>query len=211
MSDEQYFARQPKSKSTLSPNGSSKRDQRITWRVGTTDLHLTTDSGVFSRHGIDAGSAILIEHAPPPPETGTFLDLGCGSGAMAITLATYSPQATVWAVDVNERAISLTARNAASNHCSNVHAVGPEGVPSDTTFDVIWTNPPIRIGKKELHILLSTWLSRLSDHGQAWLVVNRNLGSDSLVLWLREQGYEVARHTSKRGYRLISVAGRSGS
>jgi 16S rRNA G1207 methylase RsmC len=209
MSDEQYFARQPKSKSTLSPDGVSKRDQRITWRVGTTDLHLTTDSGVFSRQGIDAGTTVLIENAPPPPQHGTFLDLGCGSGALALTLATYSPQATIWAVDINERAISLTRRNAISNHCHNVRAVGPEGIPPDTTFDVIWTNPPIRIGKKELHKLLSTWLARLSAHGQAWLVVNRNLGSDSLVAWLKELGYDVSRHTSKRGYRVIRVAGRS--
>lgn len=209
MSDEQYFARQPKSKSTLSQDGATGRAQRITWRVATTELHLTTDSGVFSRHGIDAGTTVLIEHAPPPPPSGNFLDLGCGSGALAITLATLSPQATVWAVDVNERAISLTRRNATSNHCHNVHAVGPEGIPPDTTFNLIWTNPPIRIGKQDLHTLLSTWLSRLSDNGQAWMVVNRNLGSDSLVTWLSEQGYEVSRHTSKRGYRVICVAGRS--
>lgn len=209
MSDEQYFTRKPKSKSTLSHDGASKRDQRITWKVGTTDLHLTTDSGVFSRQGIDAGTAVLIENAPPPPATGTFLDLGCGSGALALTLATYSPGATIWAVDVNERAIELTRRNATSNRCHNVYAVGPEGVPPDTTFDVIWANPAIRIGKTELHTLLTTWLSRLSEHGQAWLVVNRNLGSDSLAAWLSEQGYEVSRHASKRGYRVICVAGRS--
>lgn len=211
MSDEQYFAKQPKCKSTLSPDGVSQRDQRARWKVGTIDLHLTTDSGVFSRRGLDTGTAVLIENAPAPPHTGTFLDLGCGSGALAITLATYSPQATVWAVDINERAISLTRRNATSNHCPNVHAVGPEGVPPDTTFDVIWTNPPIRIGKQDLHTLLSTWLSRLSENGQAWLVVNRNLGADSLATWLGDQGYKVSRHTSKRGYRVICVAGRSGS
>jgi 16S rRNA G1207 methylase RsmC len=76
MSDEQNFARQPKSKSTLSADGASKRDQRIIWRVGTTDLHLTTDGGVFSRHGIYAGTTLLIENAPPPPLHGTFLDPG---------------------------------------------------------------------------------------------------------------------------------------
>lgn len=211
MSDEQYFARKPKSKSILSPGGAPKRDQRITWKVGATQLHLTTDSGVFSRQGIDAGTSVLIENAPPPPQDGTFLDLGCGSGALAITLATYSPHSTVWAMDINERAISLTRRNAANNRCHNVHAVGPEGIPPDTTFDVIWTNPPIRIGKKDLHELLSTWLARLSTNGQAWLVVNRNLGSDSLVKWLRELGYDATRHTSKRGYRVIRVAGRSES
>ncbi|MEO8364279.1 MAG: methyltransferase, partial [Ilumatobacteraceae bacterium] len=125
--------------------------------------------------------------------------------------ATHSPEATVWAVDINERAISLTTRNAESNHVPNVHAVGPEGIPPDTTFDLIWSNPPIRIGKKELHNLLSLWLARLTEHGEAWLVVNRNLGSDSLVKWLKELGYDVERFTSKRGYRVIRVAGRSES
>ncbi len=211
MSDEQYFARQPKSKSTLSREGATKHDRRDTWKVGTTDLHLLTDSGVFSRHGIDPGTQVLIENAPPPPSSGTFLDLGCGSGALALTMATHSPEATVWAVDINERAISLTTRNAESNHIRNVRAVGPEGIPADTTFDLIWSNPPIRIGKKELHNLLSLWLVRLAEHGEAWLVVNRNLGSDSLVKWLKELGYDVERFTSKRGYRVIRVAGRSES
>ncbi|MFA5774368.1 MAG: methyltransferase [Ilumatobacteraceae bacterium] len=211
MSDEQYFARQPKSKSTLSRDGATNHDRRDTWRVGTTQLHLVTDSGVFSRHGIDPGTHVLIENAPHPPKTGTFLDLGCGSGALALTMATHSPMATVWAVDINERAVSLTRLNADSNHIRNVHAVGPEGIPADTTFDLIWSNPPIRVGKKELHNLLSLWLVRLAEDGQAWLVVNRNLGSDSLVKWLKELGYEVERHTSKRGYRVIRVAGRSES
>lgn len=211
MSDEQYFARQPKSKSTLSRDGATKHDHRDTWKVGTTELHLITDSGVFSRHGIDPGTQVLIENAQSPPKTGTFLDLGCGSGALALTMATHSPAATVWAVDINERAISLTRRNAESNHIRNVHAVGPEGIPPDTTFDLIWSNPPIRIGKKDLHNLLSLWLARLAEHGEAWLVVNRNLGSDSLVKWLKELGYDVERFTSKRGYRVIRVAGRSES
>ncbi|MEO5974095.1 MAG: methyltransferase [Ilumatobacteraceae bacterium] len=211
MSDEQYFARQPKSKSALKPGEALKSGQRITWKVGTTELHLITDRGVFSRQGIDAGTTVLIENAPPPPQHGTFLDLGCGSGVLAITMATLSPQATVWAMDINVRAISLTRRNAANNRCHNVHAVGPEGIPAGTLFDVIWTNPPIRIGKKDLHQLLSTWLARLSPEGQAWLVVSRNLGSDSLVDWLREHGYDALRHTSKRGYRVIRVAGRSES
>ena len=211
MSDEQYFARQPKSKSTLSRDGATKHDLRDSWRVGATQLHLITDSGVFSRHGIDAGTQVLIENAPTPPKTGSFLDLGCGSGALALTMATYSPAATVWAIDINERAISLTRRNAERNHIRNVHAVGPEGIPADTTFDLIWSNPPIRIGKKDLHKLLSLWLPRLAEHGEAWLVVNRNLGSDSLVKWLKEIGYDVARHSSKHGYRVIRVAGRSES
>jgi 16S rRNA G1207 methylase RsmC len=78
-------------------------------------------------------------------------------------------------------------------------------IDSDLTFDVIWSNPPIRIGKEELHRLLATWLSRLSKGATAWLVVNRNLGADSLSVWLSERGCNVDRATSKRGFRVLGV------
>ena len=51
-------------------------------------------------------------------------------------------------------------------------------------FNTIWSNPPIRIGKEALHELLLLWLPRLAPGGIAWLVVQKNLGSDSLQKWL---------------------------
>jgi 16S rRNA G1207 methylase RsmC len=88
---------------------------------------------------------------------------------------------------------------------SNVITCAPGEVDEHVRFDVLWSNPPIRIGKQELHKLLKTWLSRLSTNGEAWLVINRNLGSDSLAVWLIEQGYSVERLTSKRGFRVLRV------
>ena len=61
-----------------------------------------------------------------------------------------------------------------------MHAATADGIPDDVRFDLIWSNPPIRVGKAVLHELLRTWLPRLAPGGVAHLVVQRNLGSDSL-------------------------------
>ena len=201
MSDEQYFINQPRTGSTA---GTSKQ-KTAQLRVDDKILQVVLDSGVFARKGIDAGTMVLIDAAARPPVMGNFLDLGCGSGAIALTLAARSPKATVYAIDVNERAIALTASNAKVNNLSNITVLLPTSVPQDLRFDLIWSNPPIRIGKNELHALLQLWLSKLTETGEAWLVVNRNLGSDSLAVWLTSIGYQVDRLVSKQGYRVLRV------
>jgi 16S rRNA (guanine1207-N2)-methyltransferase len=173
--------------------------------VGGSVLTLRTDRGVFSHGRVDPGTAVLLRSAPPPPLEGTLLDLGSGSGVLALALARLVPRATVWAVDVNERARQLTAANAAANELPNVSVADPEGVPADVRFDLIWSNPPIRIGKPALHALLSTWLRRLSNDGRAVLVVQKHLGADSLQRWLIDEGWPTTRLASSRGYRVLQV------
>ena len=168
-------------------------------------LELATDAGVFSPGRLDPGTRLLLDEAPAPPPAGDLLDLGCGYGPIACVLARRSPGATVWAVDVNERALGLCARNAAAAGLSNVRCVTPEdpGVPARLAG--IWSNPPVRIGKAALHELLSAWLGRLAPGGQAYLVAGRNLGADSLHRWLAEQGWPVTRRAARSGYRLLQV------
>ena len=178
---------------------------------------MQTAGGIFSPDGIDKGTAVLLKHVPAPPETGTFLDLGCGWGPMALTLALHSPAATVHAVDVNQRALDLVRRNAAALGCA-VTALAPEDVPDHTTYDLIWSNPPIRVGKAVLHDLMTTWLPRLAPTaegrpgGTAYLVVQKNLGSDSLQAWLARTlpdlmgEVRVERHASSKGFRVLRVA-----
>ena len=151
-------------------------------------LTLTTDRGVFGYGQIDAGSKLLLLKAPPPPPTGNLLDLGCGVGTIALPLARRAPEATVWAVDVNSRARDLCAANAAANGITNVRVVAPDDVPDDLAFDCIWSNPPIRVGKKALHEMLLTWLERLRRRAYAVMVVHKHLGGDSLQRWLTEVG-----------------------
>jgi 16S rRNA (guanine1207-N2)-methyltransferase len=168
-------------------------------------LTLTTDRGVFGYGQIDTGSKLLLLKAPPAPNQGTLLDLGCGVGTLTIPLARRSPEATVWAVDINERARQLCVANAAANGANNIHVSAPADVPGDLRFDCIWSNPPIRIGKPALHDLLATWLSRLTPDGWAVMVVQKHLGADSLQRWLGEGGWTAERIASSSGYRLLRV------
>ncbi|MGZ4760746.1 MAG: class I SAM-dependent methyltransferase, partial [Acidimicrobiales bacterium] len=170
-------------------------------------LSLETDRGVFSAGGIDPGTKFLLLDAPAPPaDARHLLDLGCGYGPIALTLARRAPGARVWGVDVNERAVGLCARNAEAAGLDNVTAVtAAEGVPRDIRFDAIYSNPPIRVGKGVLHELLLEWLPRLGPDGHAYLVVQKHLGSDSLARWLGEQGWPTTRLGSRAGYRLLDV------
>ena len=170
------------------------------------DFELATDRGVFGARAIDVGTLILLKEAPPPPQVGDVLDLGAGYGPIAVTLARRSPDARIWAVDVNERAVELARANAASTGAANLTAATPAQVPADLKFDAIYSNPPVRVGKGPLHDLLLMWLPRLKSGAAAYLVVQRNLGSDSLAGWLGEQGFRVARLKSKKGYRILEVS-----
>ncbi|MGK2928285.1 MAG: class I SAM-dependent methyltransferase [Acidimicrobiales bacterium] len=166
------------------------------------DVDLESDRGTFSPGRIDPGTRFLLGSAPEPPSGGRLLDLGCGYGPIAVTLALLCPAAEVLAVDVNERSRALTARNADAVGVRNITVTAPDETP-EGTFDLIWSNPPIRIGKVALHELLGEWLQRLSVSGSAVLVVNRHLGADSLQHWLTEQGFPTERLASKKGYRLL--------
>lgn len=171
-----------------------------------TAFTMETDTGVFSRGHLDSGTSLLLRSDPPLASSGNLLDLGAGSGAMALAMARRSPGATVWAVDVNPRARQLCVRNATRNGLDNIRVVRPEEVPESVGFSTIWSNPPIRIGKTALHELLLTWLARLTHDGSACLVVQKHLGADSLQTWLTGQGHATERVVSKAGFRLLSVA-----
>ncbi|ERG62980.1 MULTISPECIES: class I SAM-dependent methyltransferase [Agrococcus] len=171
------------------------------------EREMVTAAGVFSGDRLDVGTAVLLDAVPAPPATGELLDLGCGWGPIAASLALRSPDARVWAVDVNARALSLVERNAELLSLSNVVPSAPERVPADIRFDAIWSNPPIRIGKQQLHELLESWLPRLAPGATAWLVVQKHLGADSLLRWLQERfdGFDVERAASRKTYRIIAV------
>jgi 16S rRNA G1207 methylase RsmC len=169
---------------------------------------LQTSAGIFSPDGIDKGTAVLLADVPAPSPTGNLLDIGCGWGPIALTMALKAPQATVYAVDVNERCIALTSDNAASLGLENVIAGTPESVDPELRFDTIWSNPPIRIGKDELHSLLKLWLPRLAPGGSAWLVVQKNLGSDSLQRWLAaelDESFTVTRESTSKSFRILKI------
>jgi 16S rRNA (guanine1207-N2)-methyltransferase len=197
---EHYFTARPGSADELRP---------LSVRLAGTDLDLVTAGGIFSPDRVDLGTQVLLREVPDPPADGDLLDLGCGWGPVSLSLALLSPGARVWGVDVNERSLDLLRRNAAAAGAGNVRAALPDDVPADVRFAAMWSNPPIRVGKSALHEMLLRWLPRLQPGASAYLVVQRNLGSDSLHRWLDEtlgpDGYAVSRHASAKGFRVLHV------
>lgn len=197
---EQYFSATPQSADVRHTVSVELRGHRVTAVVS---------HGVFSTSGLDKGTAVLLREAPTAPQTGEFLDLGCGWGPIALSLGLESPQAHVWAVDVNDRALELTRTNAQALGIPSITAVTAEALPQETTFDLIWSNPPIRIGKEPLHHLLLQYLPRLKANGRAYLVVQKHLGSDSLMTWLTGAlgtDFSVNRYAMAKGFRIIEIA-----
>ena len=196
MGDSHYFSASPSGK---------QRPGTVGLRVGDLNVELATDRGVFSPGELDFGTRYLLAEAPRPPQDGALLDLGCGYGPIAVALGRWSPQAPLWAIDVNSRALELCRANL-DRHGRPDAAVGTaDEIPDDVRFSAIYSNPPIRIGKAALHELLATWLSRLTIDGRAYLVVNKNLGSDSLARWLNQRGWPTTRLSSRRGYRILEI------
>lgn len=196
-----YFTKDPTSTSR-------RREFTVPGRTG--DIVLESESGVFSQHGLDKGTAVLLNHMarfghPRLAPGSTILDLGCGSGPLALTLASHHPDCQVIAIDVNDRARRLCQLNAERNHVTNIHVMSPDDVDSAMTFDLIWSNPPIRVGKDALHQMLSRWLNQLSLRGRAHLVVGKNLGADSLIAWLQNSGFLANKVASSKGFRIVEV------
>ena len=200
MSTEHYFSETP---------GSEYRLKEITVTISGREVTLTTAGGVFSPDHIDQGTAVLLDHLAEAPAGGDILDLGCGWGPIALALASHSPKSTVWAVDVNQRSLELTAANAKRMGLSNIKCVTPDQVPADLIFSGIWSNPPIRIGKDALHELLLNWLPRLQKDAEAYLVVQKNLGADSLHRWLESElpkEFNTIRVETSKSFRVLRVA-----
>ncbi len=197
MSDDHYFSADPTVAFRRAPVAAS---------VWGRDLTMTSGSGVFARGRVDVGTAVLFRETDPPSAGSTYLDLGCGYGVIGLALALARPEARVWGVDVNERAVLLAGENAVASGVGDRYAaVTPDDVPEDVRFDEIWSNPPIRIGKPALHDLLGTWLPRLAPGGRAVMVVGKNLGADSLQRWLDEQGWPTTRLASAKGFRVLET------
>lgn len=202
MSSDHYFSETPDSKF---------KPKEIRVEIDGKAVTVTTAGGIFSPDHIDQGTLVLLDHLDEVPPSGNILDIGCGWGPIALSLASRAPQATIWAIDVNQRSLDLTAANAARLGLKNIKVARPEDVPADVKFTGIWSNPPIRVGKDVLHEILRTWIPRLLESAEAYLVVQKNLGADSLQRWLEvemPEGFSTIRVDTAKGFRVLRVKNR---
>jgi len=202
MSDEHYFSQTP---------NTQFRPKEISAELDGREFTVTTAGGVFSPDHVDTGTKVLLDHLDQVPPSGNLLDIGCGWGAIALAMALHSPHATIWAIDVNDRSLELTTMNAARLGLTNLRVCRPEEVPADLEFSGIWSNPPIRVGKEVLHEILLTWLPRLEAEAEAYLVVQKNLGADSLHRWLEAElpaEFSTIRVDTAKSFRVLRVKNR---
>lgn len=189
-----------------SPTGPDIR-RRISATIFGRELTFATSAGVFAGQGLDRATAVLLREVDVPAGPVRIADVGCGWGPIAIGLALANPEARVDAVDVNDRALALCRENADYHGVADrVRVVRPDD--AGTGYDQIWSNPPIRIGKDALHALLLDWLPRLRPGGEAFWVVGKNLGADSLQAWLTDQGWPTQRLASAKGFRVLRTTAR---
>ncbi|MGI8522376.1 MAG: class I SAM-dependent methyltransferase [Nocardioides sp.] len=193
MTEEHYFTADPSVPFTREPFACEVWGHR---------LDLVSGTGVYSRGRLDVGTAVLLRETTPPT-AGHVLDLGCGYGVIGLAMLVASPGVTVTGVDVNERALLLARENAERLGVTDRYVATTPAAAGDATYDEIWSNPPIRIGKQSLHELLLRWLPRLAPGGRAVLVVGKFLGADSLQRWLGEQGWPTTRLASSKGFRVL--------
>ncbi|MBU1145037.1 MAG: methyltransferase [Firmicutes bacterium] len=156
---------------------SKKKD--IHFIINKNHYHMTSDSGVFSKSGLDFGTRTLLETILPTPYK-KVLDLGCGYGPIGIVLG------KVWhcsltMVDINVRAVELAQENV-KNHFLNAKVLQSDGFENvNDTFDLIVSNPPIRVGKKIIYQFFEDALTYLNEKGSLILVINKNQGALSAI------------------------------
>lgn len=167
----------------------------------------TSDSGVFSKKEVDFGSKLLIEEFKAPDVSGSFLDVGCGYGPIGLTLAKSFNERFVEMIDVNERAIELTKKNAEINKITNISVHQSDLFTSveKSDFAAILSNPPIRAGKKVVHQILEESYNRLVTGGELWIVIQKKQGAPSAIEKLESVFEEVEVVARKKGYHIIKA------
>jgi 16S rRNA (guanine1207-N2)-methyltransferase len=192
--DSHYYTHTPASES---------RPTQVTARVRGVELRLTTDSGVFSKRGIDFGTRLLIETVELP-DRGTMVDLGCGYGVVAATLGVVYPQTEWVLLDVNERAVELARQNTTALGARRrvLQSDGFAAVP-DLKADAILLNPPIRAGKAVVYQLFQEARDHLLPGGKFWIVIHKKHGAPSAKEKLEELFGHVALADRDSGYHVF--------
>lgn len=184
------------------PTSESDRKKWET-RIGGFKFTLMTDAGVFSKDKIDTGSEVLVETAQESYfPNGNLLDLGCGYGAIGLTLAKAFPMREIEMVDVNERALNLSKDNARLNEVENVKIYQSNiySAVKNKKFGGIISNPPIRAGKKVVHQILEEAIDHLVDGGKLQIVIQKKQGAPSAKKKMEEVFGNVERINLEKGY-----------
>ena len=179
-----------------------KSDKKtIKVKIKNKDYSFNVDNGVFSKSGLDFGTRTLLESLDLDDIHGNVLDFGCGYGPIGIYIAD-NTDANVDMIDVNERSLALAKENIGINKVETHIFKSDVYENVNKKYDFIITNPPIRVGKKILYNILFEANNYLKDHGEMWLVVNKDQGAKSLLKDLSEI-YDAEVVRKNKGFYII--------
>lgn len=193
-----YYSKKPQTASKPKSWSATLRDEMFQFE---------TDTGVFSKSEVDFGSRVLIDAFVMPVTEGPVLDVGCGYGPIGLSIAKSDANRTIHMVDINERAVQLSRKNAEVNGVQNVRIYESDGLTevTETDFAAILTNPPIRAGKQTIFRFYIDAYAKLCVGGELWVVIQKKQGAPSTFDRLEETFGQVEVVDKVRGYWIIKA------
>lgn len=173
-------------------------------------LTVKTLPGVFSRDGLDTGSKLLLSTLSAHTK-GKVLDVGCGAGVLAVSLAKHSPKVRLTLSDVSAPAVAASRATLAANGIEGEVIASNVYSEVNGRFDMIISNPPFHDGLQTsldaAHQLIRGAIRHLSVGGELRIVANAFLAYPD-VLDETFGNHEVIAQTGRfKVYRSVVVRG----
>ncbi|MEU1524562.1 class I SAM-dependent methyltransferase [Nocardia rhamnosiphila] len=152
-------------------------------------IEVVAHGAAFSGTRLDIGTRFLLEHLRAmKPDARDAVDLGCGTGILAVALARSRPGLAVVGTDQSAAAVASATATAAANQLTDrvrvVRDDAMSGAP-DNSADLVVCNPPFHVGAA-VHtgsaIKMFAQTGRvLRPGGELWTVYNNHLNHRTVV------------------------------
>lgn len=188
-----YYSRSPRR---------SDRSYVIKFTIKGRIIELASSGGVFSKEKVDLGTQVLLASLELP-DRGALLDLGCGYGAIGITIAKLRPGIKVTMADVNPIAVKLATQNIERNAVDNASAVISDLYSGlgGARFDMIVSNPPLAAGYAVIFPMIEGAFNSLNPCGRLVLVLRK--GINAIPKRMEEVFGNVTLVSRRSGYRVF--------
>ena len=180
--------------------------KELVYKYSSFSFVFLSDNGVFSKKYIDYGSKLLLEtYLSVEDKPLKVLDVGCGYGFIGAVISVVN-NSYVDMIDVNKRAVHLAKRNTKKLKGFTGSVFESDAYENvKDKYDVVITNPPIRVGKaKVLEILLESF-SHMNDDGTLYFVIRKDQGALSIAKIIKENKCEIDVINKEKGYFIYKV------